>query len=548
MKKKLLAFIPLLASLNAYSAEPSIYLWDNQEGLVSAKSCEVVPSANTPFKVSRFTGWKKSKTENLRNILGVKQSHLINGSIVKEIKGRKKSNYKKVEVVGVNSLKDVQVNRWFSQRLDQGYLFKNSIFPIEDYIIEVNHNNIVKEQAEKLSNQDSSFWLAEAQGSYYNLKCPGRNADREYTLFRVYNDLEESTEPTAFVGVYWDETKVFSNIKTTPLSDLETNIDTFEKIYDLRELLSDSENKFIENEDVLTASEEIQKAVQGINKKSFKEVTSVEIKNVEGAFKDIVCVPNTGLNVRDESLEKILFKGKTGETVKKFQSFDQVEKELIVDGVTYKYIQVQFSEREESDQTIGWVARKFIKQKSKCKYVRKSSEINLPTDTQITGIDDEKCCEFPTVKAPTQPYTSGMRRFKARRGGGTRSHAACDLYRYKDEPILSVAPGVVVRDQYYFYQGTYAIEVAHSGGFIARYGELSGKKERGIRKAAQLKMGQRVGYMGKVNSNCCRPMLHFELYSGKGKGPLSQGGNKFKRRSDLLDPTLYLLKWESGKF
>ena len=138
--------------------------------------------------------------------------------------------------------------------------------------------------------------------------------------------------------------------------------------------------------------------------------------------------------------------------------------------------------------------------------------------------------------------------FKARRGGGTRSHAACDLYRYKDEPILSVAPGVVLRGLYYFYQGTYALEVRHSGGFIVRYGELTGKKEIGVSNGKKVKMGQRVGYMGKVNSNCCRPMLHFELFKGTKSGSLSQKGNKFQRRSDLLDPTHYLQKWESGKF
>ncbi|OUR98760.1 hypothetical protein A9Q84_04935 [Halobacteriovorax marinus] len=545
MTKKFLALIPLIISLNSFSAEPSIYLWDNQEGLISATSCEVIPSASTPFKVSRFTGWKKSQTENLRNYAGIKQSHLINGSIVKRITGKQKSNYKKVEVVGVNSNLDVKMNRWFSQRLDQGYLYKNSIFPIEDYIIEVNHKDIVKEQIQKITQKGSSFWLAEAQGSYYNLKCPGRNEDREYTLFRVYEDLEESTEPSAFVGVYWDETKIFSNIKTTSINDLKTNFDTFEKTYDLKGLLADSENTYIENEEILTAVQEIK---QSFKKNSFKEVRTMEIKNVEGAFKDIVCVPNTGLNVRDESLGKVIFKAKTGEVVKKFQSFDQSVKELVIDGVIYKFIKVQFSDREESDQSTGWVAKKFIKQKSQCKYVKSNAQINIPTDTEITGIDDEKCCEFPTVKAPTSPYTSGMRKFNARRGGGTRSHAACDLYRYKDEPILSIAPGVVVRDQYYFYQGTYAIEVVHSGGFVARYGELSGKKQRGIAKAAKVKMGQRIGYMGKVNSNCCRPMLHFEIYSGKKTGALSQSGNKYRRRSDLLDPTHYLLKWEAGKF
>jgi murein DD-endopeptidase MepM/ murein hydrolase activator NlpD len=122
-------------------------------------------------------------------------------------------------------------------------------------------------------------------------------------------------------------------------------------------------------------------------------------------------------------------------------------------------------------------------------------------------------------------------------------HAACDLYRYKDEAMLSVAPGVVTRGLYYFYQGTYALEVKHDGGFIVRYGEVTGKSPSGTSKGSRLKMGQTLGYIAKVNSNCCNPMLHFELYKGNVTGPLSQSGNRYQRRSDLMNPTDYLLSW-----
>jgi murein DD-endopeptidase MepM/ murein hydrolase activator NlpD len=104
----------------------------------------------------------------------------------------------------------------------------------------------------------------------------------------------------------------------------------------------------------------------------------------------------------------------------------------------------------------------------------------------------------------------------------------------------------VIRNLYYFYQGTYALEVKHAGGFIVRYGEITGKKAKEISEGGKVKQGQIVGYMGKVNSKCCEPMLHFELYTGKKTGSLSQRGkgNKYHRRSDLVDPTKYLLRWE----
>ncbi len=558
MNKKLLYLLPILATLSSQAfANPAIYLWDNQEGLIPAAGCKISPSKSTPFKISNFTGWKSSNTENLRNYNGVRQSHLVNGSIIKSIDGKKKNNYEKVEVVGVNKNTNAHINRWFSQRLDQGYLFKKSILPIEDYILEVEHSNLPIEQRNIISKHNSSYWLAESQGSYYNLNCPGKNEGRDYTLFRVYKTLSEEETPSAFVGVYWDESKILAEIRTTPISKLKLDLVDAETSYDLETLLSNDENQFVENEEILTSTEEFEREVIKNNEiekaaGNNKDVSTIINKTTpiesKGSFEDVVCVPSNTLNVRNEDLNKVIFKSHTGEKVKKFQSFEPEEKEITLDGVVYTFIKVQFSEREEADQTIGWVASKYVQKKSDCKYLRSESDINVARDIEITGLDDPKCCEFPTVKTPTHSYTSGMRMFNARRGGGTRSHAACDLYRYKDEPILSVAPGVVLRDLYYFYQGTYALEVRHSGGFVVRYGEMTGKKESGVSNGKKVKMGQRVGYMGKVNSNCCRPMLHFELFKGTKSGSLSSQGNKFQRRSDLLDPTHYLQKWESGKF
>ena len=157
------------------------------------------------------------------------------------------------------------------------------------------------------------------------------------------------------------------------------------------------------------------------------------------------------------------------------------------------------------------------------------------------------------MRQVTTKFNEGMRRYGGSRGGGTRSHAAVDLYRFKDEPIFSVAPGVVIRGLYFFYQDTFALEVLHSGDFVVRYGELTGKIANNIAIAKQVKMGDRLGYIGKVNSGCCKPMLHFELYSGSLRGPLTQpgvmvNGVLFHRRRDLVDPTKHMLKWQAAKF
>ena len=96
--------------------------------------------------------------------------------------------------------------------------------------------------------------------------------------------------------------------------------------------------------------------------------------------------------------------------------------------------------------------------------------------------------------------------------------------------------------------------MVHAGGFVVRYGEVTGKSPEGLMKGSNLLGGDRVGYMGQVNNGCCEPMLHFELFIGTLKGPLSQDGvnpvdgKRYNRRNDLLNPTPYLLKWQNEQF
>ncbi len=269
-----------------------------------------------------------------------------------------------------------------------------------------------------------------------------------------------------------------------------------------------------------------------LNRNRFKTITGVQI--MDGSSQQLVCTASSQLNVRDETLEKTIFQADQFENVLPVQSFDAEEKQTVVGGKLYTFIHVQFPERNNQR---GWVANAFISTAANCPSYKKDFE-PLPVGNW----------RFPTLKRPTHNYKSGMRRFKARRGGGSRYHAASDLYRVLNEEVKSVNNGKIIRDIYYFYQGTYAIEVRHSDGRIARYGEITGRRAAGVGMNKSLKTGQTIGYVGKVNSGCCNPMLHFELYSGEGTGPLTQSGNKFRRRWDLQDPSRELTNWEFQTF
>ncbi|EQC44367.1 M23 family metallopeptidase [Bacteriovorax sp. Seq25_V] len=523
---------------NANDGAP-IYIWDNQQGLIDARHCHIEEAQSIPFAISSYSGKKSSQTENLRNYNNVRQSHLVIGSLIKEIDGYAKSNYKNIQIVGRNRIDNLKYTRWFSERGDKGYLYNRSIRPVEDFIISVPN----QERIQNLIVLNNS--------NYQYLNCGN---ERKYFVFKNYESITSKSH-NLLVGISPEENDFLAEVKTLPIEDSNNDHLKNSSLHE-DDVISESMRASTASslEETAAINEEMEIKIDEIldfNPTAVlaKQETILEVPE-ETVDYDVICLPNDVLNVRDDSLERVLFTASKGEEVQRFQSFDpsQDTQEKEINGVSYEFIKVKFSTRSEKDQTIGWVAKKFVLPAKKCRYIGEKPKNDLEKDISITGIDDEKCCNFPTVEKVTHSFTSGMRRFGAGRGSGTRTHAACDLYRFKDEPILAVAPGKVIQNLYYFYQGTYALEVKHSGGFVVRYGELTGDVPSGIRAGATVKMGQRIGYMGVVNSNCCRPMLHFELFKGDHKGPLSTTGNKYRRRGDLIDPTYYLLKWEGMNF
>ena len=163
----------------------------------------------------------------------------------------------------------------------------------------------------------------------------------------------------------------------------------------------------------------------------------------------------------------------------------------------------------------------------------------LPAPPAVPGIS--VVLRFPLNARPRLSYKTGGRYFGAPRTtstGGHRSHAGCDLIVPKGTPIVAVADGEVIRNPYYFYSGTYALEVRHTGGFVVRYGEIS-TAAQGVSAGGSVTRGQVIAFVGKLESGSS--MLHFEMYAGTASGALTVRGNPpYQRRSDLLDPTPYL--------
>ncbi len=296
---------------------------------------------------------------------------------------------------------------------------------------------------------------------------------------------------------------------------------------------------------------------------------------------NILCIQTPTVSIYDKDLNKVIILGRQYETVVEFQSFGQKEiKPLLWNKEKYfnfgktsnkpidivikppfkkpSYVRVELTDREEeeADNNVGWLDKSLIKPKSKCAgykepgtVIGKGSAPTLDTDLKALNGLSASCCLFPMKKPPTASFTEGMRRFGAGRSGGARLHAAADLYQSQYQPVYAIASGKVLRDRVSFYLGTNVTEIQHSGGFIARYGEIASANLKPLKLGSTVKAGQLIGYIKKVNAKSVKnPMLHFELFTGKGSGPLTvvKRGNKFQRRSDLINPTKYLTQWEKN--
>lgn len=569
--KSLFAVVGTIASLNTTQA--ASYVWDNQEGLKEVSDCRIVDMDENPFKISKYTGRGDRAYETLRNSSKVQQSNLPIGSLIRfEDGGRKVRGYSKVYVVGVN-YSALSWNRYVSKRNDVNYLFSKSILPVDDFAIELTKE--VSPAGDK--SMKGYTFVPVTTPSYQKLDCEGQSFmdGRDYVVFNGYKDGQE----TIAVGVSIAETGIFRNIKTIKhetLSNIDTalavNLSSGEVTQEptLEEEVVQEETEIVPEQVVEEAAEE------KLTDEAVKEETSSE-EVVEGTAEkegpishlgidNVIChtrpLSVRGLNDAGNIGDKVLFSAARHEAVKLYQGWEGEAKEKRIGSSMVTYIKVQFVDRESQDQSSGWVSARYVVEASQCPELE-----NHPRDnpaSKISGLNDEKCCDFPTVKKPTHAYSGsngGMRRFSAGRSKG-RKHAACDLYRYRGEEARAVAGGEVINIDS-FYQGTWEITVKHQGGFVVRYGETirnkwpkvrgSNGKMRNIRRGDKIDMGDTVAYIGKVNSGCCRPMLHFELYRGNLSGSLTKTyrsgcRGKFCRRDDLKDPTPYLLKWENEVF
>lgn len=123
--------------------------------------------------------------------------------------------------------------------------------------------------------------------------------------------------------------------------------------------------------------------------------------------------------------------------------------------------------------------------------------------------------------------------------GNVLKHGAVDLLAPAGTPVLAIDDGIVRCDPYWFYDGTYAIEIVHKG-FIARYCEIA--KNTLVGKQCSVTAGQVIGYVGNQPG---ADMLHLELFSNpKCTDRLTTAktvaNQPYYRRKDLMDPTKLL--------
>jgi hypothetical protein len=148
---------------------------------------------------------------------------------------------------------------------------------------------------------------------------------------------------------------------------------------------------------------------------------------------------------------------------------------------------------------------------------------------------------FPLNFVPSQSWHAGALRFGSNRSGGRRKHAGCDLYAPIGTPVSAVTDGTV-KGFAAFYMGTFALTIDH-GAFWIRYGEISRNIASGLAPGDRVREGDQIGDVGDL-LGLNLSMVHFEMYSGAGSGPLTVPSRApFMRRSDLIDPTTYLDGW-----
>jgi GH24 family phage-related lysozyme (muramidase)/LysM repeat protein len=167
------------------------------------------------------------------------------------------------------------------------------------------------------------------------------------------------------------------------------------------------------------------------------------------------------------------------------------------------------------------------------------------------GVYGTPSCDYTWTK-PLHGGGHDQARFGANRAAG-RKHAARDLYVQADTPIVAIAPGTVLKCEF-FYCHTWQISIHHKTtdgrNFIALYGEVKPSSIR-VRVGDEVSQGEILAVSGvllKANGTPLHvvgnenvSMLHFETYSGSLGFDSSSRLNgsslaaPFQRRADLVD-------------
>ena len=262
-----------------------------------------------------------------------------------------------------------------------------------------------------------------------------------------------------------------------------------------------------------------------------------EARKLGSRSKMMIC-SKSSVNARDSRL-KVIFKIPA---TAKVEVYNNVRVKIgRAGGKKYSFKKIRIVKSGKARDV--WVAETLLREGKSCGRSSKSRSKSISVFVELLSpvTPRDNMFVFPITKKPTKSYLRGGTEFAARRKGG-RIHAACDLKRPPGDVIRAVYPGKVIRVAG-FYSGTNAIVVKQDNGEVIRYGEVSKKAVKGIKPGVRVKKGQVIGYVGRLKSG--NSMLHFELYTGKEKGPLTQrGSNKFQRRRDIQNPTERLQVWQ----
>ncbi|MGZ3805620.1 MAG: M23 family metallopeptidase [Pseudobdellovibrionaceae bacterium] len=529
---------------------PPLFLWSDSKAFVAADaSCRLRQEEQVPFFISQKPHSQLDSFSKLKGLgfFGGMFSHkLLDRSLItaKDAATAERTEPSE-ETVQIRVLSiprnaphpDVSQ---ISEAGDEGTLAKESLQDIGNFVIEVLDAPAILNSASLKApfKVQKSFWQAALENEkFLSLTCGEVTHPVRYILFDVYN--LNNMNPIAQVGLQVEETHILDSI----------NVFTPEEA---NQAVKDENN---------SPREEPPAPGEGGKGDSppFRPPVEVPLPDplpppaedqngipvLEGDLEYVLCSEDKTTDVLAKDLKTKVFSASRFETVIPSQSWDEKRKT--------SYLEVRFPDRENGPNS-GWLPRSLVQLRNECAPLKKiaPSEEDRVVDDSLATLDPhvsrKDCCKFPTMRRSSQAYTSGMLQFRARRNNGRRRHAGCDLYRTRGEPAVAVASGTVLRGLYYFYQGVFALEIKHPK-FIARYGEVLGKYPNGVARGKNVVAGQEVGYIGRVNSGCCTPMLHFELFKGSSHGSLTRHRvPPFDRRSDVMDPTGLLRQWEKTQF